>query len=147
MPAPEGTPVESSATRPCRVLVIEDNPGDLYLIRWSISEVTPCELLAADDGAGALALLESIADPERAPDVIVMDANLPGLTGAEVLARVRELPLARTTPVIVFTGLDSTRAREELAAYGVSEFLVKPVDAQAFLELGRAVRRVLDGCA
>ena len=123
-----------------RVLLVEDNPGDVDLVVEALREL-PCDLSFARDGAVALETLRSGAAEKRTPDLILLDLNLPKMDGREVLASVKRDPALLHIPVVV---LSSSRAeRDLLDTYRMHAncFVTKPVDLDRFLSSVAAVGR------
>ena len=124
-----------------RILLVEDNPGDAQLVRLALAEVLPsARLSVASDGEAALARLREAGEP---PDLLLVDLNLPGLSGHEVLAAVRSSDDAalRRLPVVV---LSSSRAQSDVVAsyeLGASSHLAKPGDVDALFELVETLAR------
>jgi CheY-like chemotaxis protein len=124
-----------------RLLLIEDNPGDVGLIREALAPAgSELELAVARDGLEALALLERCEAAAR-PDLILLDLNLPRMDGRELLARLKAHPELRRIPVVVLTS--SSAPQDVRRAYDLHAncYLVKPTD---FSGLERAVRGIAD---
>jgi len=104
------------------ILVVDDDPLVRKVIVQSFQSLgyTPIE---ADDGHRALSLLESAEEPF---DGILLDKNMPGISGLEVLRRIRALPRHAETPMVVLTGDDSPADREEGLKAGAYYYLSKP---------------------
>jgi chemotaxis family two-component system response regulator Rcp1 len=100
--------------RDIRILIIEDNPGDVRLLKDALKELkAPVDIRVATDGAEGLRITFSKsaqADPWN-PDLIFLDLNLPKVSGHEVLARLKADPDKRAIPVIV---LSSSRAENDI---------------------------------
>ena len=93
------------------VLLVEDNPADARLVREAVSEATVAAVLTwAATGEAALDRLRDAAIPR--PDLVLLDLNLPGTLGTEVLAAIKSDPRLLTIPVVV---LSSSRARRDVA--------------------------------
>ncbi len=89
-----------------RILIVEDNPLDVQLTRWSLAEAGfTGELLVASDGLEALALLRGEApfEGQQRPDLIILDLNLRLVDGPEVLQFVRETPELKDTHVAILS--------------------------------------------
>jgi two-component system response regulator len=117
------------------ILLVEDNSDDEELARQAFrrSKLSG-QLVVARDGREALAiLLESEAAPR--PDLVLLDINLPCLSGLEVLRRLRAD--ARTLPVVLLTS--SREARDIVEGYdcGCNSYVRKPVDFVKFVEMLR----------
>ncbi|RIH75970.1 Response regulator rcp1 [Calidithermus terrae] len=123
---------------PPLVLLVEDDPGDVLLVRRAFQKADlEAVLEVVEDGEAALARLR---DPSRPwPRVVLLDLNLPRKSGLEVLGEIKTDPELRVLPVTVLT---SSRAAEDLRqAYtlGVNSYLVKPVALQELVEIVQAV--------
>ena len=94
------------STTPTRILVVEDNEA----LRENLAEALELEgyaVAVASDGAGALARLEE--DPP--PKVVLLDLVMPGMSGGEVLSRIRGDPRLGGVRVVMTTGLSGVRSR------------------------------------
>ena len=124
-----------------RILLVEDNPGDVQLVRMALAEALPsARLSVASDGEAALARLRQAGEP---PDLMLVDLNLPGISGHEVLAAVRasEDAALRRLPVLV---LSSSRAEADVTRsyeLGASSHLAKPGDVDALFALVETLAR------
>ena len=131
------------------ILVVEDNPGDLRLLREA---ARMCESSSRIEGTetvdGALALLRS-ADRGGRPDVILLDINLPRRRGTELLQELRDDPELASIPVVIFS---SSRAEAELAEcdrLGARRCLRKPSSIDGFVGILRTAESYsgkLGGC-
>jgi CheY-like chemotaxis protein len=127
-----------NASSPISILLVEDSPDDAALtIRALQRAKLQNRLVVVGDGREALAFLrgEPPHKGARRPDLVLLDLNLPGLDGRDVLLRIREDQQLHTIPVVVLTA--SEQEQERLAAIGADAFLTKPVD---FERLGWVVR-------
>lgn len=116
-------PSEPGATEPLpRVLVVEDNDLERLLIRHRLrpDSVT---LFEAGDGASALELARSMA-----PDLILLDLDLPDVSGFEVIHWLKEDPVTRSIPVIFVSAFGSTEAKVRALDLGAIDFVTKPFD-------------------
>jgi CheY-like chemotaxis protein len=127
------------------ILLVEDDPGDQELTRRALLEGTvPHDLRIVEDGEEALDYLlrrAKFADGRNnpLPDLILLDLNLPRLTGRQVLERIRtESRLARI-PVIVLT--TSQQQKDMLQSYdnGACSYIVKPSGIDEFIKVVRAI--------
>lgn len=122
-----------------RILLAEDNPADVYLLREALNEQRiPYHLTVVTDGEQAQLAIEE-AQGDSLPDLIVLDLNLPKSDGGDVLRKIRERPELSNAPVIVLTSSDSPRDRSAIAALGASCYITKPSDLDAFMELGKTL--------
>jgi CheY-like chemotaxis protein len=129
------------------ILLAEDNPADVYLIREALREHrVDCSVRVATDGQQVLDLLSaSESDPEpHGPALIILDLNLPRHDGIEILQRLRETADLRHVPVVVLTSSDSPRDRLAANRLGVTKFLRKPSNLEQFLSLGAVFKQLLE---
>jgi len=116
---------------PIRVLIVEDNPGDVRLIKEAFAEAERFhEAAVAKDGVEALDYLFArghFAGAER-PDLILLDLNLPRKSGREVLAEIKQNLALTTIPVVVFSS--SSSPEDVGSAYGLHAncYVTKPAD-------------------
>ncbi|WP_437916472.1 ATP-binding protein [Sorangium sp. So ce302] len=114
------------------ILVVDDKAENRALLR-ELLQPLGFELLEADSGERALALAV-----ERTPDVIVMDLAMPGTDGYEATRRLRQRPELVRAAIIASSASISEAARQTSLSAGCDDFLPKPVQAGALLELLRA---------
>jgi CheY-like chemotaxis protein len=124
------------------VLLVEDDPGDVVLIReaFEFNKVHNA-LHVASDGVEALDFLYRRNGQEEAPrpDLVLLDLNLPRKDGREVLEEVKADPSLRTIPVVVLT---TSEAEEDiLRSYDLhaNAYVTKPVDFDRFIEVVRLI--------
>ena len=128
-------PVPGRNDYPMCILVVEDDPLDMEIIKRALGKCTDKpELFYASDGEEALDLLfrkGKHADAPR-PDIIISCLQLPMISGHEVLAAVKQEPKLQRIPFVVLTG--SSREVDIHHAYtnGASGFFSKPVDEEEF---------------
>jgi len=136
--------------RKIRILLIEDNLGDVDLIRFALQRAKlDCELTVINDGGEALALVRRVnALPNPVvPDLILLDLNLPKADGREILTEMRSTSTFADVPVVILTSSSWLREREQLESLRIARHITKPPDLDAFLRLGFVVREVLDDYA
>ena len=120
------------------ILLVEDNPADMRLLREALAERrVDAALHWAADGAAALGFLRRQGRHAEAPapDLMLLDLNLPGIGGKEVLAEVKRDAALASVPVVV---LSSSAARHDvLDAYRehANAYMVKPTDFEDYLVL------------
>ena len=105
-----------------RILYVEDNEDNVYLVQLRFETESDIELLIAGDGAEALRVTA-----EQKPDLILMDLNLPIMSGLEAARRVKSDPATSGIPIIALTAnaMESDRARS--LAHGMNDHLTKPI--------------------
>lgn len=109
------------------VLVVDDAPQSLGLLCHTLQD-SGCTVLVARDGASALERLDLVT-----PDVVLLDALMPGLSGFETCRRIKQNPALQHIPVIFMTGLSETEHVLEGFDAGGVDYVVKPVRAQEVL--------------
>ncbi len=118
-------------------MLIEDNAGDVLLIRQAIAEATdPVKVHVAMDGEQAIRML---ADPEIKPDLIILDLNIPKVQGLTILGQYNP-----TAPVVVFSSSSNPAEMERAMELGAKEFVRKPID---FGEFEKLVMRIVQDWA
>jgi two-component system cell cycle response regulator DivK len=85
--------------------------------------------IEAESGEDAIVLAAT-----RAPDLVVMDVHLPGMSGVDALAKLRAAPATRAIPVLAFTASVMPQDRSEIMAAGFDAFMSKPIDLEVFLQ-------------
>jgi CheY-like chemotaxis protein len=128
-----------------KILLAEDNPADVYLIRAALEEHgVDVPLQVAAEGSEVLRLIEQQEVPgESQLSLIILDLNLPRHDGIEVLQRLREKARVPRIPVVVLTSSDSPRDRIAASELGADAFLRKPSNLEQFLSLGAVFKEVL----
>ena len=116
------------------ILLVEDNLDHVELTLRAIRKVElPVEVFVAHDGAEALAYL-SVCKQHEMPCFTLLDLDLPGIDGLEVLKRIREDQHTHYLPVVILT--TSQEKNDELQGYdlGANSYVCKPVDYSLFLD-------------
>ena len=129
-----------------RILLAEDNPGDVLLFREALrSSNLAYELIVAEDGEKALKLLEGAGTPGNmaTPDLIVLDVNLPRRSGQEVLRWVRGNPPLATVPVIILTSSASPDDKTMATQLGADLYVQKSSDLDEIFQIGHTVQDLL----
>lgn len=128
-----------------RILLAEDNPGDVLLFREALrSRNFQCELLVAADGQQAMAMVRDMAGGGPRPHLIVLDVNLPKQNGDEVLRLIRLEPGLARIPVVVLTSSSSPLDRAATDRLGASLYLEKPSDLDGLYRLGHILEDLLN---
>lgn len=116
-----------------RILYVEDNEDNIYVVKNRFARVGYTVLVATDGEQGV-----AMASAEK-PDLILMDLRLPGLDGWEATKRIKAQPETRHIPVIALTAHAMTGDREKALAAGCDDFDTKPVEMPRLLEKVRAL--------
>jgi two-component system response regulator len=129
------------------ILLVEDNPADVKITQRALKESgLPVELIVVRDGQEAVDYLlrqGAHAAPAswRSPDLILLDLNLPRMTGREVLERVRGTPALRATPVVVLTTSRRQEDVQQMYASGANTYIEKPQDFTRFVQVLQTIHR------
>jgi CheY-like chemotaxis protein len=121
-----------------RLLQIEDNRGDITLVREALKEMaTPVEHRVVEDGQAALDFLARCAPDTTlpCPDIILLDLNLPSKHGDEVLTELKQHPRLKGIPIVVFTGTDAPHEVHHCYELGANAFLRKPMDLEEYFSV------------
>lgn len=124
------------------VLMVEDDPGDVFLIQEALRHsALSVKLHHADNGEKALDYLHRRSPFQMAdrPDMILLDLNLPRINGIEVLRDLKTVPELSDIPVIVLTTSKSEADASLCRQLGASGFLTKPPSFEKFLEVGKLI--------
>jgi CheY-like chemotaxis protein len=111
------------------VLYVEDNPANLKLVEQLIGRRPDLRLLSARDGNLGVQLARA-----HRPDVILMDINLPGISGVEALRILREDPATAHIPVVALSANAMPRDIEKGLLAGFFRYLTKPIRVNEFME-------------
>jgi CheY-like chemotaxis protein len=132
-----------ASARPVRVLLVEDNPGDVYLLEKALKKRTiRYDLTLHTDGEQAIRHISG--ENCTVPDLILLDLNLPRRDGFDVLRTIRGKPALVGVPVGVFTSSEAERDKHRVALLGAERYIEKPANLEEFLEqVGQAVDDML----
>jgi CheY-like chemotaxis protein len=127
-----------------RILLAEDNPGDVLLFREALKTRNfQFELVLAGDGQQAIAMVRDVAGGGSRPHLIVLDVNLPKRSGDEVLRQIRLQPGLAGIPVVMLTSSSSPLDRAAADGLGVDLYVQKPSDLDGLHELGGIIEDIL----
>jgi PAS domain S-box-containing protein len=127
---PEGLGSQDMAdAAPYTLLYVEDNPANLMLVEQIIEARPHVRLLSARDGARGVALAR-----EQLPDVILMDINLPGISGMEAMILLRKDPTTKHIPIIALSANAMARDVDRGLEAGFFRYLTKPIKISEFTE-------------
>lgn len=111
-----------------RILVIEDNEQNLYLVRFLL-ERHGYEVIAARDGEKGIQTAI-----QQVPDLILLDIQLPVMDGYAVAARLKESAVLARVPIVAVTSYAMAGDREKTLASGCSGYIVKPINPDTFMD-------------
>ena len=119
-----------------RILVVEDNPLNLKLIR-DVLEFQGFDVITAQSGEEGVAVAST-----SSPDLVLMDLQLPGIDGHEALQRIRADPRCHKVPVVAVTAFAMKDDVERAEAAGFDGYIAKPISVRA---LPRQLAKFLSG--
>lgn len=140
-------PTETAHDRP-RILLAEDNPADVYLIRHALTTAgLDFELLVFEDGAEALRFVRGEEEyrDSAPPDLVLLDLNLPKRPGTDILAAIRSSRGLARVPVAILTSSSSPMDRAKTEQLQADCYIQKPLDLDDFLKIGAVIRDLLAG--
>jgi CheY-like chemotaxis protein len=111
------------------VLYVEDNPDNIVLMAQLLAPRPDLRLIGAPDAMRAMAMARSLA-----PDVVVMDINLPDISGLEVLQLLQADPVTRRIPVLALSANAMPGDIEKGLAVGFYRYITKPIKVNEFLQ-------------
>jgi CheY-like chemotaxis protein len=137
--------VNPNHNRPVWVMVIEDNPADVKLLRMALDTAQfAYEMTVIADGADALAVFEGMRhDSSTVPDIAVLDLNLPKYDGLEVLEAVRSNPRLAAMPMAVLTSSSSPQEKARIEIFELVTYIRKPSELDQYLSVGPMIRDFL----
>ncbi len=119
-----------------RILLVEDNPGDVRLIQEALKTTELQYVLeVASDGDEAIAKLLTSSSREPLPDLIILDLNLPRRNGHEVLSIIKEHPKTRSVPVIVLSSSGLTEDVQKAYGAHANCYIQKPQNIDDFFHV------------
>ena len=118
-----------------RILYVEDNDDNIYMLKMRLELTDEFEVLVAQDGDAGCALAAA-----EHPDIILMDLEMPGIDGWEATRRLKSDPQTRDIPVVALSAHALAGMRDKALAAGCDEFDTKPVN---FDRLLATIRRLL----
>jgi len=131
-----------------RILVIEDNSSDVFLLDLALNkQAFRFELVHLTNGDDALAFIRrqgSYADA-AIPNLILVDLNLSKYSGEDILREIRGASHLSGVPVCVWSSSRSRRDEALLKDLGVSQFITKPSGLDQFMEIGKIIKDLLAG--
>ena len=122
------------------ILLVEDNPMDLDLTLRAFSKKKLSNpVIVARDGEEALAHIPRWEAGEPLPAVILLDINLPKISGLEVLRQLKAHPRFRRIPVVVLTSSREDKDLKTAYDLGVNSYIEKPVNFSKFMEVAEQI--------
>lgn len=121
-------PEATSASRLCRVLIVDDNPLNVLLVKTLLSQ-EGYTLAEAGDAQQALAAVASMK-----PHLILMDLELPGMDGLTLARQLKTHPATRGIRIVIFTAHTAADTEGAVRAAGCEGLMTKPIEPASFRE-------------
>lgn len=116
-----------------KVLVVDDEPNIVLSLEFLMQQAG-FEVVTAVDGESALTRVA-----EAPPDLVLLDISLPGMSGFDVLERLRAMPTLTRLPIIMLTAHGREVEREKGLALGADDYITKPFSTQALVDKVKAL--------
>jgi CheY-like chemotaxis protein len=117
----------------CYILLVEDNLLDADLVRLAVQKTeAPVSFNVAQDGEEALADLKRWETGSPVPILILLDLKLPGVSGLEVLKKIKTHPRYRILPVVVLTSSNDAGDIRQAYELGANSYILKSIDYDQF---------------
>jgi len=129
-----------------RVLLVEDNPGDVCILRIALKQAAvDCELTVLKDGEEALTYVRRAAKYADAecPDLAILDMTLPKHDAAEILTAMRSSEKMSHVRAVIMTSLASPQELTRVRKLGIEAEIVKPGNLDDFLQVGVLLKSIL----
>lgn len=131
--------------RQMNVLIVEDNHGDARMVRELVEETgMPTKITLVGDGEGAIRFMErAIKGENPAPDLVLLDINLPRKNGHEVLVSIRAMERSSHIYVAMCSGSNSQDDIVKAQKNGANAYLIKPMGLEEMDEMAFRLRKIL----
>jgi CheY-like chemotaxis protein len=140
-------PSDRSGDWKVRIVLVDDNPADVRLLRLALDNADlDCELIVIDDGAEALAFVRQQGQDARnsPPDLAVLDFNLPKSDGLQILKAMRENRAFTGVPVAVLSSGLSPRDMAKIQEFTLARYITKPSTLEEYLKIGSSLKALIE---
>ena len=128
--------------KPVDILLIEDNEGDIVLTTEALEDSKIINKVSVlRDGEAAIGFFEGLTGNDKYPDLVLLDINLPKISGHEVLVYIKTHVRFKSIPVIMLTTSSSDKDIQSSYKNYVNCFITKPIDVSDFM---RAIGKIED---
>jgi len=122
------------------IFAVEDNEDFSFLITRAINQIDKTlSIKIVDDGLTALKVLKTYDQESSRPRIILLDLNLPGLSGLDLLREIKAIDFLKRVPVILFTTSDNPKDIKAAAEYCANAYITKPHGYVALVECLRSL--------
>lgn len=126
------------------ILYADDDPDDLVLLAEALVNFSPnVEIITCQSGFQALAHLKKLSLNDESPCLVILDINMPGKSGKEVLQEMRSMDRFKDVPVVLFSTSSSPEEKEFALRYGAG-FITKPINTR---QMALIADEFIDHCA
>jgi len=135
--------------RPIRILLAEDNPGDVLLLKLSLSKIDfPHTIDEAPDGATAWKLLTLRAEDPNVSlhDLLILDLNLPLMSGREIVGAINQNQKLHDLPVVIMSSSSAKYDQETARKLKFAIFIAKPNDLNSFMAVAERIKQFWEDC-
>ncbi len=109
------------------IFYVEDDQDFAFILEHAVKEVKEdLTLSVVEDGRDAIQTLKQFVDEKNRPKLILLDLNLPGLSGLDILKKIKEMPFLRFVPVILFSTSDDPTDVRASYEFGANAYITKP---------------------
>ena len=143
-----GVNLNNTSVPVARILVIEDNSSDVFLLDRALKKQDlQFELVHLVDGCQALAFIrrQGVYTGAAVPHLILMDLNLSRYTGEDILREIRAARHLAGVPVCAWSSSQSRRDQSALKDLGIACFITKPSGLDQFMKIGKIIKNLLPG--
>jgi chemotaxis family two-component system response regulator Rcp1 len=128
---------------PLTILAVEDNPADIYTVKWVLTaHALTYDLQVIENADQAFSFFDQLAESEhtQCPDILLLDLNLPQRNGKELLQPLKAIPACAAMRVVILTSSRDPADRAETLGLGADVFFEKPFHLTDFIPLGAIIK-------
>jgi two-component system response regulator len=137
---------DETADRGIPILIVEDNAGDITLLRTALTRKRlggALTIVREDDAALRFADTIDSQPDAVCPLLVILDLNLPKVGGREILKRFRESARLSAVPIVILTSSEDQRDKDAALSLGATRYLHKPLNLEEFMNIGAIVEALL----
>ena len=109
------------------IFYVEDDQDFAFIMQYAVKEVKDDLIVSiVEDGTEAMKMLNKFVEDQHKPKLILLDLNLPGLSGLDLLKRIKEIPYFKYVPVVLFSTSDDPVDVKRSLEFGANAYLTKP---------------------